>query len=440
MELKKRWIALIVLILGLTAALESSPRTVVLRTTLPPTSTCPCNDSPYGTSMLLDALRGEGMDVVIVSGPAEVRALNTTGYDSILLLSIAADAADERYASQLLDALESHGKQVFVAVVDEYPSQGELALADRAARDLCSTTDTLVIARIVPSNPNATAVFRDGVVLQTGYTSYISRPGSAEPVLVSTEPRPAAVGAYTIDAWVWPALEAQDVWAPLAARCTGAGGGVLLVADSSIFINEAFQASSLYREEAVGLIKSVTSGRTLVVVDAGMYLSVQARIAVEVHPSFLIVGVARVYSSIEHRVLGLLGSRGLIGAVAVLAGVAVLLFSWGSSQAASGVGEKRARMPQPPPLEPAGLGCDEVLERARRSGLENLIDRIPDPEVKAEAMRLYGVILEECADRGLLGGLKRLLPGRRGRAGQALVVLLGLLGLEPIYEVEGAGR
>ena len=444
MNLKKRWIVLLLVLIGVTAALEYSPRSVVIRSTLPPVSTCPCNDSPYGTSGFLDLLRESGMNVTVVTGLYDLKRLNTTGYDSVLLLVVAADHLGPNYASIAVEELAGHGLPVYVAVFDEYPTDGARVLLSEAAERFCGVKTPLVIAKVFPSNRKATIAFRDGLRLETGYTSYLSLRGTDLPVATSADIAWRNMYGYTVLAWVWPSSGASPkLWTPLAASCRGPGGGVLMVADSSIVINAALDSSPLYGEESLRLIKDlVGQGKVLVVVDQGMYLSQQARVAVSLHPSFLLLRAGKVYAEFERKALNVLGERSVIGALGVLAGSVLMAMSWASSSSASSVGEKKLRLPAASTVRLGGVSCSDIVSSLRRVNARGLIKRIRDPEVREEAYVYYREVVSYCTS-GLAGRLFRVLSGGPGRAEvyRMYVLLVGILGVEPVIGfLEGTGR
>ena len=67
MRLRASYVALIMIVIALNAALEAVPKDVVISTGFNPLSASPRNPGPYGTSDLVALLRSEGFKVLVVA-------------------------------------------------------------------------------------------------------------------------------------------------------------------------------------------------------------------------------------------------------------------------------------------------------------------------------------------------------------------------------------
>ncbi len=442
MQLKKRWLLLTVLLIGAIASLEVAPRSVVIKMTLPATSSCPCNDSPYGTSKFLDLLRGHGFDVVIVPSLADLNLSNLSRYDNVVVLAVAPTNLSGGYPDKIFETLEPHTRRLIIAVFDEYPPDGEADLISKAEERLCGSGVGVVIAKLNPSNGRAVVHFADGTELESGYTSYLSYKGTDQPIAVYNKPTTGQrlPGGLILQASVWPSSgQKSDIWTPLAATCSGPAGGVVVVADSSILINAALDANVSYGIESMRLINTtLTNGRTAVVILEDMYATSGVEVARRIHPSFLIIGVGRAYSSLEGRVLNALYRSGFGGLLALLVGGLIMLSTWASSNAATGMkGERRRAKARRQVLASEYRGsCGEVIEGLGRYDISRLIQGTVDPALRAEAERLYRVAVSGCK-RGYLDILFPFRAARReAEAYRAYRLLLALLGLKPAVEGE----
>ncbi len=462
MALKKRWLILALLVIGLLASLQAVPREIVLKFTIPGNASFIENEGPYGTSLLAEYLQKKGLEIVTVPSIDAINNLDLDNYQDIIYLVISPVNFTSEYAmkkvyTQLTDLTVS--KRVHLVIFDEYPTKGEVLLAENFEKDICGDRYFIISDEVVPINEYATAIFYDGLQLPTGYTSFISSPDFKDRPLIST---PGAVDftklsilTYPVNplGLVWPGPEGGTSWNLMAASCKGYKGGVVLVADSTIAINMAAQNNTNYLEASYDLITATlpyNNNNTLVVVDEYIYSSNPQSLVVKLHPSFLLIYLAQIYDRIEGYALDRLSQANLAGLIAALLGLLILLASWLSTTYASRIKREedrllksitrrkktRKRLLTMPGFVGSYHELQSVCERARKELKAMRIDDIIRAQDNSDLRRLVETLYEEVEGscRGRVNPILVFLPlwgGRIRRIRESVDLLASLLRIRP---------
>lgn len=462
MALKKRWLILALLVIGLLASLQAVPREIVLKFTIPGNASFIENEGPYGTSLLAEYLEEKGLDVVTVPSIDAIRDLDLGNYQDIIYLVISPVNITSEYAmknvyTQLKDLTAS--KRVHLVVFDEYPTKGEVLLAENFEKDICGDRYFIISDEVVPINEYATAIFYDRLQLPTGYTSFISSPDFKDRPLVST---PGVVDftklgilTYPVNplGLIWPGPEGGTSWNLMAASCKGYKGGVVLVADSTIAINMAARNNTDYLEASYDLITATlpyNNNDTLVVIDEYIYSSNPQSLVVKLHPSILLIYLVKIYERVEGYALNRLSQENLAGLIAALLGLLILLASWLSTTYASRIKREedtllksitrqkktKKRLPTMPGFIGSYHELQSVCERARKElkamRIDDLIRAHDNSDLRKLVETLYEEVEGSCKVR--VNPILVFLPiwgGRIRRIRESIDLLASLLRIRP---------
>lgn len=327
--IRRRYIILILLILGITAALEAMPKEIVLYMDTPEWASSPLNQGPPGTSVFLGLLRKAGYEVVVLATFDDLRYLDR---DKVALVIISPEKITEGQAYSLMK-LAGRFDDLILIVADEYPYSGSQYLVESFSSRYCGITLNLDAPRDEPYYPTAYAIVGtapgpagESYLLTTGYVAIVRSNLNPDPLqtmaseiskrmlppirLALDTPR-GTVDLVLLGA-VSPYLGFQKAeWHPLAVYCTSSISnhrkGVLVIGDGSIFTNEALVSSQGYVNATLDLINYVTggpdSGYTLVFF-TGPYAVGERSVAVRFHPSILFTSAIKAYRSIEDQIAG----------------------------------------------------------------------------------------------------------------------------------------
>jgi len=464
MAVKKRWLALALIIVALLASLEAMPRSMVVQLAVPGTAAFVSNTGPYGTSMLAQKLESMGYKIQVIGGPGQLEQVDLGGYTDLVYLVVAPTNITATYAQAIARTLTSIAGaghvRVHLVVFDELGLTGENVLARQVEAVVCPQSGVYATIRTVtPRNTYATILFSDGRSLATGLTSRIdftvqTGPGTfkelAGPSWTMKPSLPYSVqGVWTVEAAVFPSPAEKPLWVPAAAACVSGEGSVVLVADSTIAVNMAAQNDTAYLDEDIRLITLGVPprNRTLVVVDGSLYTDLSHNIMVRLHPSFLLLSLASAYRLAEARGLQFFQALGIKGLLTMLSGAVLMLATWGASRISSERTPKKAGKR----LEPSGpslgriarglmgvFGSYSRLERAcklagqtiRGGSVRELALSIPDPAAREVAVGLLTDIEESC--RVPFKQVLSYIPlwgGRARRVEEDLDLLLSILRL-----------
>ncbi|MEB3765482.1 MAG: hypothetical protein GSR77_04890 [Desulfurococcales archaeon] len=468
MALKKRWLILALLVIGLLASLQAVPRQLVLKFTIPGNASFIENDGPYGTSLLAEYLQEKGLEIVTVPSIDAIDDLDLGNYQDIIYLVISPVNFTSEYAmknvyTKLTDLTVS--KRVHLVIFDEYPTKGEILLAENFEKDICGERYFVISDEVTPINEYATAIFYNGIRLPTGYTSFISSPDFKDRPLVSTpgvvDFTKLSILTYPVNplGLVWPGPEGGTNWNLMAASCKGYKGGVVLVADSTIAINMAAENNTEYLEVSYDLITATLpymNNNTLVIIDEYIYSSNPQSLVVKLHPSFLLIYLVQVYDRIEGYALDRLSQANLAGLIAALLGLLILLASWLSTSYASRLkrredtllksiagkkeGKKR-RLASMPGFIGSYHELQYVCERARKElkamRIEDLMRAQDNSDLRRLMESLYREVEGSC--RGGVNPVLAFLPvwgGRIRRIRESVELLASLLRVRPAETVK----
>ncbi len=469
----KKWLYLALFIIALFASLEVTPRTVVMKLTIPSDSSFIDNTGPYGTSKLAEYLESKGLDVATISSIEQINELELNKYTDIIYLVIAPvnftiDYANE-VSSKLSDLMVS--KRVHVVVFDEYPLEGETALSLKMEKNIGCSQSFIIKASSLLSNQHALIYFRDGVSLPSGYTSYIVNPSSPDIPLYNIQVSPELffqISSYTGErnviplAFVWPGVEGGSTWSLVAGACKGGKGGVVLVADSTIAINMAGENDTRYLDESYKIIVSTIpesdrlsgSANILVVVDEYIYSSNPNSLAIRFHPSFIIVYLSSIYSNVEKTVIYKLEEHNLLGLVGLILGLLVVLSSWLATSYASRISseeekrrfgikgrlgsvKRKLALPRFFAWHSTLVNeCERIRKSLASSNVEELIRLQEDPDSRALVEELYRELDALCKRVNIIMQYLPIWGFRISRVREVYEILSGVLKLSPLNSIE----
>ena len=390
MAASKRWLAVALLIIALSASLEYMPRNIIFQAAIPADAAFPLNEGPSGTSRLWQKLADLGyrQAIVYASSGLAGRLENIT---DVVFLLVAPDTptGDATVATQrVLDTLLDSGRRVHVILLDEAPSREAYEFYRYAWTRICGGTPPLVSNRIL-NNTVATIVAVAGGKtwrLPTGYTGYISGPDGRAPYTSPAQPLLEETGQGTVyfaAAWPYPEPGAEGLWYLVGARCATGKGSVTVLADSTVAVNLAAVTSPEDLEFTVTLVRSVAPNpdSTLILVDEAFYAGgggQEVNLVLRLHPSVLALAFAHVYRAVEREALQAFVERNIYWLIPAAVGLILLSSSWIATQAsAKEVYEEKAekarkrRWRVPKPLagvvgswSGAAAACREALEQA----------------------------------------------------------------------------
>ena len=403
--IRRRFLVIIAILLLLNAALEATPKDVVISIGMNPLSASPRNPTPYGTSALAEELAKAGYRVAVVASPGDIPYVVRNDTRHLVVVIIAPDTL-EPGETQLLSSYASDPSYSFLLA-----GENTNGIIGMLARNITHRACQLEIAPASPEsagyNESYLATSRDTLLarvpggepmlLTTGYVApivvygrwaqgeqastsghvyVVSNNGSGLPrgTLVLTDPQLLGMTlSESGSAWspiaVSLALEeamATSGYPVVGVVCqTPGGSSVAVIGDSTIFTNMALK-EGIYRNFSTNLIGYLARGadpsHTVVVFLTDIYrgnLSVSLRF----HPSILLNIGIRYYKNLENFVREKLGSR--IFTMLVMIGALLSVFTLAPKHVSGMQGSKLER-PLRHPAPPAVLGVEERLGKRRR--------------------------------------------------------------------------
>ncbi len=336
MEFPKKTVALLLVIVALTAALESMPRYLVASIAVPNPASGPTNESPYGGSNLVRLAGEAGYNVSIIYGPETISRLPGAEVGIVL---VAPYNLPDSYIDRLLDAIDEKirdGGLVYVLIADELPGNAN-KLLDRLHERLCPLAPRAMLGDLMMQDSVKVILYtgHGAVETVTGKTSYINVYGvEPAPGVKPPPPRvePGVTTIWGVYAYAWPGTDPLPPlsWYPLAYSCKSRYGGLGVVADSTLFINSMLSSSNTSREAAVAVLRSTFGPPrdTLVLAfDQEPYVDPTLRVDARIrfHPSFILLALASIYREVEERVIGIARTHyPALTAIILLASVLVL--------------------------------------------------------------------------------------------------------------------
>ncbi len=380
MALPKKVLALLLILVALTASLESMPRYLVASLAVPSPASGPTNESPYGTKLLVQLVEDMGYNVSLVYGPESLLRLDAREVGIVL---VAPYRLTDEYLNRLVeavDSLASRGVLVHLLVADEV-NETVNRVIERFHSRLCRFAPQPSIGELMRQD-SVKAVFYTGhetVEAVTGRTSYVIVSG-VEPVRGINPPpplvKPGPVTTWGIYAYAWPAGDPLPPlsWYPLAYKCWNIrAGSESIVADSTLFINSMISAENGTRKAVEAIIEMSLGGprqELVVVFDQEPYVdpAMRADLRLRFHPSFILTLAATLYKQLEERAFQIMSSHyPAMLAASLLASIVALslLPSW-----TRGGGKRRKRRGKGGWIGGGGLYCGVAERVARERGLK----------------------------------------------------------------------
>jgi len=386
--IKRRYLAAALLFLLINAALEATPKDVVISLGISPTSASPRNPGPYGTSELAELLESEGYRVRIVASFGDIDYAVSKSASRVIVVVI----APENLSSSDVDALvnlQSRGYSFLIAgenignklnkivvPLSTLICGARISLLDPASigKAYEATERDLLVTRLPGGSFN---------VVPTGYdvpVAEIGKPASSSRALTIGElselgERLQAGGISSL----YPiavssslqALQASGGYPVVGVACERPGQALVVLGDSTPFTNMALEKSSAARRfasDVFGYLAGSSRREEVDVVFINSFYAGNLSVAFKFHPSILLNLVASYYSQLESKLPELLGASTFRLAMLGVAAMMAL-----ASLPNVGVRGVRAREPKPRIPRPQGfLGKPTVSKAARPRSREAL--------------------------------------------------------------------
>jgi len=395
----KRWMMVAFFIIALTASLEYMPRNVLLQVAIPADASFPLNEGPTGTSILWARLQEEGYETAVIYGVSGL-AGRLEGKTDVVYLVVAGDnpvggALEE--ARQTIDYMLANGYRVHMVVLDEAPDPVVTAIANYTSTRVCGVPSPIISYRILNSTIVTIRGYAGGQLwtIPSGYTSYLIVGGQGPIVAAGVPALPYELDGYTAIAAAWPYPDPPYTgsWYLIGARCVGARGSTTLIADSTIAVNLAAQSVPDTIEYVVALIRDVAPNpnTTLIVVDEQYYAGGdgdnQVNLLLRLHPSILLLALAKVYRDAELTILAFFARDRLLWLIILAAGMILLSATWLATPLSSRIRQAREKAALRLPRislahvlgswHEAAAACEKAWRAARM---------VPRPDRPAEAV------------------------------------------------------
>lgn len=318
--LGKSYLILILIVLALTASLEALPKYVIFNGISPPNTSSPLSKSPYGLSKIVSIARDEGYKVTFIGSPDDLAYVTS---EKVVILVIAPNYISKDDISSLVKNLRKF-EDVSVIVADEIPGlTNSAALSWVLSKNLCGNylifpediqRPLFQKALVVISYPK-----RGMYSLLTAYVAkvrtYVSEGSNGYrelfPKSKGLEKLPIVISGsngITIDLLgVVTGIEnvtgAPQEWVPYMVGCFNSKTkrNLVIIGDSSIFINEATNKSLIYAKNFVSLINLVTGGNknyNLVFI-MDFYVPPKYRLKYRFLPSIFLTWAVKAYKNVE---------------------------------------------------------------------------------------------------------------------------------------------
>jgi len=343
LTVNKSLLALAFLLILLTGSLEARPRTIVLSLLVPEDSPSPSNEGPYGSSSLFEALRGEGFRVAVAPQAGDIERLTFNG-DLVALIVIGSEYFGDDAAEGLVEAArylaseESGAGGVAVIVADERPGEAMLRFIEEASRALCGGPH-LTIAPGSPGTLSTVTVLGPGgeaVSAAAGPAGFLAPLNGEVSAILASSPLSAARGEpargsvgdveVTVFAYAYPSpVDGSPVPVPAGAACRLGGNTLVLLSDSSVLLNGSPVNGDVGRILLSWAFPGAAPGEVTVLTVQEAYVGGGSRdVAVNVHPSLVMVALAQALPSVEEGLTASIRSVPLL-ALGFLASATLLL-------------------------------------------------------------------------------------------------------------------
>ncbi|MEB2837308.1 MAG: DUF4350 domain-containing protein [Desulfurococcales archaeon] len=479
MRLRASYVALIIVVIALNAALEAMPKDVVISTGFNPLSASPRNPGPYGTSDLVALLQNEGFKVLVIASLQDLAYALPERPGRLVISVIAPDRISPGEREALLRLARQGNVSILVAT--ENTENVSTGIAEDLSLIKCGTPIFLPAVSTAPyrllynaSRDSALVVSLPGEgrvdVVATGYVAPVipGPPRNATEALKKAKLPPESVPPiplgeiYVIAEAVLPASEASEPLVPqrftAGIACRSNRGALVVIGDSTIFTNMLIGSrGGRYADLALSIYRYLAgNGRATVVFIADLYSRKSYSLALKFHPSVLLTAAALRYKSLEASLASYLALHPL-GVLGVVAGLSLAAYAAMPRELRARPPRRRRQQrrlegppafiggsaPKRPPspgysVEEICLAADRILRSHLGFGLTEahsrprLLETIRDPETR----RLVAELLGLCAE-ARRGGLWRRLAGALGldksksmRASRLLEMLASRLGAE----------
>ncbi len=325
--LSKTYLALIVIVLGLTASLEALPKYVIFNSIAPPNTSSPLNKGPYGLSTLISIAREEGYKVTFVGTPDDLAYINSR---KVLLLIIAPNYISKEDIDSMLKNLKKF-EYVSVLIADEIPGfTNSAALSWYLSKSICNSYVIFPDNIQSPLFSRALAVvsYPKGGGMYSLLTAYVDRVKVYSvknrhyseiflkysslrklPVTISSssESNEITVTLLGLVTNIGNMTAGSQGWIPYMVSCYNRESKrrIVVIGDSSIFINEAINRSSIYMSNFNSLLNFLTNGdkgyNIVFVMD--LYVPPAYRLKYKFLPSIFLTWVATAYRNVENVLL-----------------------------------------------------------------------------------------------------------------------------------------
>jgi hypothetical protein len=339
--LRRTYLAILIIIIGLNASLEAMPKDVVVSLGFDPHSASPVNPGPYGTSELVELLKEKGYRVSVISSLGDLAYVPALRRSSRVIVSIIApDRIDRDELNSLLALaaqantsflIASENIEGFTAYISYNITETKCGLPVTIGYPLGSTLyNATSSAALIIGMPGR----RPGVVA-TGYVSEVRLLGIPTPEIARLPPLRVNEGVYLIALAALPAGYALSLGHnlsnyrfPAGVACDKGRGKVVVLGDSTIFTNMALSSSKDYQsivEEIFSYLAGNETRDSLVVFLADVYNG-NTSVAMKFHPSMVLTTLALHYKTLEDEAMGFIGARPYIASI-LIGLMAVLVYS-----------------------------------------------------------------------------------------------------------------
>ncbi len=405
MRIRRLYLALAILFIALNASLEAVPKDVVISTGFNPLSASPRNPGPYGSSGLVSLLEEAGYKAVVVASVDDIKYASAPGGKLIIAI-----IAPERLAKNELEGLERLAAEPGVSflVASENLELFTSKLASAISLEKCGVNISIAPPLTEPYKALYNRTSRAALIVRLpGSKLHVAPTGYVSPVLVNGSyynvtgrllPPLKHGRAYIVAIAATPPLKGRPLRIAAAAACGGSRGRVLVIGDSSVFVNE-FLSSASDRDVVLDFFKYLGGRGSTVILIADLYGSSASKLIVHFHPSMLLTSLALYYKGLEDEAFTMLASRHYILALiaASLALVAYLALPRGLWVRATRASERLPEHRKPP----------SFLGEPSRVNLENLrIEELCAFSDRLLRHKLGLSLAEAAADPSILGYLR----------------------------------
>jgi hypothetical protein len=320
-------LALIIILIAITASLEALPKYVVLNGLSLPTSSSPLSKGPYGTQTFFDLLRAHGYNVKIIGSPEDLNYINA---QKVLLIVISPTYISDQDISTLLDVI-GRFKEFKVIVADEASgASNSYKFSYLLSEELCPGYIIYPKPLTRPFYSEALAVFSlpgqsRMYSLMTAYVTSIEvydaisnkMLTNSYNTLVSLPLSLKNNGIYKIELLGLVSGMSSSGgairWLPFIVVCVDKERrtGMMVIGDGSIFINEALNKSKIYAMATESLVRYFLNGEKdyVIISIEDFYASPKLKLRYRFLPSLFLTWVVRAYKNIEDSLYSLIRNR-----------------------------------------------------------------------------------------------------------------------------------